>query len=101
AAPAKSRSQFPAPDLSDFRKRYPLTVASFGSLADREVWLRRIWEMDARWQQAMSEQSHKSAPECVIKGAPRAELSLEAEFEIIYHGGEVGLLQAAVMSCIY
>ncbi|MBC7911335.1 MAG: hypothetical protein H7Y30_12585 [Pyrinomonadaceae bacterium] len=101
AAPAKSRSQFPAPDLSDFRKRYPLTVASFGSLADREVWLRRIWEMDACWQQAMSEQSSKSAPECVIKGAPRADLSLEAEFEIIYHGGELGLLQAAVMSCVY
>ncbi len=89
------------PDLSDFRKRYPLTVAGFGALAEREAWLRRIWETDLRWQQAMSDQRGQSAPEAVIKGAPPASLSVEAEFEIIYAGGELALLHAGVMACLY
>lgn len=38
------------PDLRHFREQYPLTVASLGSLANREAWLRRIWEQDVRWQ---------------------------------------------------
>jgi lycopene cyclase CruA len=101
AASAKSRSAHPSPDLSDFRKRYPLTVASFGALGNREAWLRRIWEADARWQQMMSEQSKGSAAEHMVKGAPPSGLPVEAEFEIIYAGGVMGLLQAAVMSCRY
>lgn len=102
AATAKSRTAHASPDLSDFRKRYPLTVASFGSLADREQWLRRIWETDARWQQAMNGQSvGESAPEAIVKGAPPASLSVEAEFEIIYAGGETALLHAGVMACRY
>ncbi len=100
AAPAKSRNAHPSPDLSDFRKRYPLTVASFGALANREAWLRRIWEMDAGWQQALAEQG-ASAPECIVKGAPPAGLAVEAEFEIIYAGGVLGLLHGAMMSCLY
>lgn len=101
AAQAKSRSPRPLPDLSDFRKRYPLTVASFGALGEREAWLRRIWETDLRWQQAMSDQSSQSAPEAVVKGAPPATLSVEAEFEIIYAGGQLALLHAGVMACLY
>jgi lycopene cyclase CruA len=101
AATAKSRRTHPSPDLSDFRKRYPLTVASFGSLANREEWLRRIWETDARWQQAMSEQTNGNAQECVVRGAPPAGLAVEAEFEIIYAGGTLGLLHAGVMSGRY
>jgi lycopene cyclase CruA len=101
AAAAKSRTPHASPDLSDFRKRYPLTVANFGSLADREQWLRRIWEADARWQQAMADESGRagSAHEAIVKGAPPASLSVEAEFEIIYAGGELALLHAGVMAC--
>lgn len=100
AAPAKSRSRHPAPDLSDFRKRYPLTVASFGSLADREVWLRRIWETDAHWQEALA-QTGALARECIVRGAPPQGLTVEAEFEIIYAGGVLGLLHGALMNCRY
>jgi lycopene cyclase CruA len=102
AATAKARTSNASPDLSDFRKRYPLTVANFGSLADREQWLRRIWETDALWQQAMNGQSaHESIHEAIVKGAPPASLSVEAEFEIIYAGGETALLHAGVMACGY
>jgi lycopene cyclase CruA len=39
--------------------------------------------------------------ECVVRGAPPAGLNVEAEFEIIYMGGVLGLLHAAVMACRY
>lgn len=85
-----------APDLSEFRKRYPLTVANFGALANREAWLYRIWEQDTGWQQAMAQE--RGAREVITRGAPPAGLAVEAEFEIIYAGGRVGVLHAAVMA---
>jgi lycopene cyclase CruA len=96
---SKSRRPGGAPDLSEYRKRYPLTVASFGALGNREVWLDRIWELDARWQQAL--ESDAGAQEVVVRSAPPAGLSIEGEFEIIYAGGTLGLLHAATMSCRY
>lgn len=86
-----------APDLSEFRKRYPLTVANFGALANREAWLRRIWELDIAWQQTM--EGERREQEVIVRGAPPSRLNVEAEFEIIYAGGQLGLLHAAVMAC--
>ena len=88
-----------APSLFEYRRRYPLTVANFGALNDREAWLDRLWELDARWQRERERES--SAPEAIVRAAPPAELSVEGEFEIIYAGGVWGLLHAAVMSCRY
>ncbi|HYO91826.1 MAG TPA: hypothetical protein VEQ40_09325 [Pyrinomonadaceae bacterium] len=99
AATSQSKALNGAPDLSDFRRRYPLTVASFGALADREAWLRRIWELDARWEQMMERAGEQA--ETVVHGAPPKGLAIEAEYEIIYAGGVLGLLHAAVMSCRY
>jgi lycopene cyclase CruA len=92
-----------APDLSDFRRRYPLTVASFGALGNREAWLKRIWELDARWQHAMTPwgSREQAREEFITRGAPPANLSVEAEFEVIYAGGVLGLLHAALMACRY
>lgn len=98
-ARARAKAHNGAPDLSDFRRRYPLTVANFGALENRESWLDRIWQLDARWQQAFEHGS--AAQEAVVRGAPPANLSIEGEFEIIYAGGSLGLLHAAVMSCRY
>lgn len=96
AAPGKTSRPNNAPDLSEFRKRYPLTVANFGALANREAWLYRIWESDTAWQQAM--EKDQGAQEVVVRGAPPARLSVEGEFEIIYAGGSTGLLHATVMA---
>ena len=96
---SKSRQARPSPDLYEFRKRYPLTVTNFARLADREAWLRRIWELDAHWQLAAERDSQ--AEEIVVRGAPPAHLPVEAEFEIIYAGGALSLLHGAVMSCHY
>jgi lycopene cyclase CruA len=99
----RPRKQPSAPDLSDFRRRYPLTVASFGALANREAWLKRIWELDARWQHAMTPWGSRehARQEFIVRGAPPANLSVEAEFEVIYAGGVLGLLHAALMACRY
>jgi lycopene cyclase CruA len=88
-----------APDLSEYRRRYPLTVANFGALANREAWLDQIWGLDARWQQDREREGR--AQEAIVRGAPPRGLSVEGEFEIIYAGGVVGLLHAAVMSSCY
>lgn len=100
-ATARSKAHNGAPDLSDFRKRFPLTVASFGALADREAWLRRIWELDARWEHAMERAGEQAREEVVVHGAPPQGLTVEAEYEIIYAGGVLGLLHAAVMNSRY
>jgi lycopene cyclase CruA len=96
AASMKFKRPQGAPSLAEYRKRYPLTVANFGSLANREAWLDRIWQQDVGWQQAM--ERNGSATEAIVRGAPPANLAVEGEFEIIYAGGVVGLLHAAVMS---
>jgi lycopene cyclase CruA len=102
AATARSKTQTAVPDLSDFRKRYPLTVSSLGVMADREAWLRRIWELDARWEQTIARAGDsESQEEVIVHGAPPSALSVEAEYDIIYAGGVLGLLHAAVMSCRY
>lgn len=88
-----------APDLKEFSRRYPLTVRNFGTLAEREAWLRRIWELEARWQETMERGAGQSnPPEVVVHGAPPAGVVIEAEFDIIYAGGVLGLLHAAVMA---
>ncbi len=86
-----------APDLSEFRRRYPLTVARFGALAEREAYLRRVWELDVRWREAM-ERKDDAAREVIVRGAPPSGTEIEGEFEIIYAGGVLGLLHAAVMA---
>jgi lycopene cyclase CruA len=92
----KSRS---ALSLAEYRRLYPLTVANFGALENREAWLDRIGELDVRWQQTLERGSR--AQEAVVRGAAPAGLMVEGEFEIIYAGGGLGLLHAAVMSCRY
>ncbi len=89
-----------APDLAEFRRRYPLTVANFGALGERETWLRRIWVAGARWQEQAG--AHDAgAREAIVRGAPPASLAVEGEFETIYAGGALGLLHAAVAACCH
>ena len=39
-------------DLRLISRRYPQTVRAFGTLPDREAWLRRIHELGVRWDEA-------------------------------------------------
>ncbi|HJR07698.1 MAG TPA: hypothetical protein VJ842_10590 [Pyrinomonadaceae bacterium] len=87
-----------APDLKYFRDRYPLTVANFGSLGEREAYLRRIWQTEVRWREALESGERHAGREAVVSSAPPAGLAVEGEFEIIYAGGVAGLLHAAVLA---
>jgi lycopene cyclase CruA len=95
-APTKySDARADAPDLSHFRRNYPLTVANFGALPDREAWLRRVWLADSRWR-ALAEERPREA---VTRSAPPPGLQPEADFDVIYAGGALALLHAGLVAC--
>ncbi len=102
ATDAPTRDARQTPDLGYFKQHYPSTVARFGTLSERERWLRRLWELDARWREET--ETHGGSPrtdEVIVRGAPPAGMEVEAEFDIIYAGGGIGLLHGALMACQY
>ncbi|HEV3470982.1 MAG TPA: hypothetical protein VG148_16785 [Pyrinomonadaceae bacterium] len=97
SAPRPGRT---SPDLAYFRRHYPETVANLGTLPRREEWLRGVWELDERWREGRETHAGAArAEEVVVRGAPPAGARAEAEFDVIYAGGGVGLLHAAALAC--
>ena len=84
------------PSLTELRREFPLLVENLASLPNREAWLRRIWEIEERWQ-IFRENPQKIEEKIFFDPAP-PDLQPEAEFEIVYAGGTLGLLHAAVMA---
>lgn len=97
---SKDERRTDAPDIAHFRARYPLTVASFGSLHEREAWLRRIWETETRFLETSKKRGggRESSTEAIVRGAPPARLSIEGEFEVVYACGAHGLLHASALA---
>lgn len=85
-------------DLSYLRSRFPETVARISELEDGESHLRRIHEIDQRWQKARS--AREETPQ-TIEFTERNYGVDVFDFDIIYAGGTLGLLHAAVMSHRY
>ncbi|HYH86177.1 MAG TPA: hypothetical protein VEX60_12040 [Pyrinomonadaceae bacterium] len=105
-APTKSLPAFSvrrdvrAPDLAYFRRRYPETVASFGTLPRREEWLRRIWELETRQRKSWETRGGETAfEEVIVRDAPPAGRVAEAVFDVVYVGGANALLHAAALAC--
>ena len=105
-APTKSLPAFSvrrdalAPDLAYFRRRYPETVASFGTLPRREEWLRRIWELETRHRMSWETRGGEAAlEEVIVRGAPPEGRVAEAAFDVVYVGGALALLHAAALAC--
>ncbi|HZI19707.1 MAG TPA: hypothetical protein VEY09_14045 [Pyrinomonadaceae bacterium] len=91
-----------APDLAFFRRHYPLTVQNLGTLPLREEWLRMVWEADEGWRAAIDTRGGR--PDCaevIVSGRPPAGAEVEAEVDVVYAGGGLGLLHAAVLACRY
>ena len=86
-------------NLTEIRRLFPKTVENLGHLPNRESWLNRIWELEQRWQK-FRENPDKTSEVVLFEGAPK-NLEIENEFEIIYAGGTLGLLHAAVMAGKY
>ncbi len=89
----------PSLNLPEFRRQFPKTVENLAHLPNREAWLARIWEIEQRWQM-FRENPHQTEEVILSDSAPK-NLETEAEFEIIYAGGTLGLLHAAVMASKY
>ena len=86
-------------NLAELRRRFPKTVENFAHLPNREAWLARIWEIERRWQE-FRENPDQTNEVVFFDDAPK-NLQIEDEFEIIYAGGTLGLLHAAVMAAKY
>lgn len=86
-------------DLSEIRRRFPLLVENLACLPDREAHLKRIWEIEQRWND-FRENPNRFDEVFFFDAAPK-DLEAEDEFEIIYAGGTLGLLHAAVMARKY
>jgi lycopene cyclase CruA len=84
------------PNLTELRRAYPQTVENFALLPNREAWLKRIWEIEERWND-FQDNPDKTEEVVLFNSAPK-DLVIEAEFEIVYAGGTLGLLHAAVMA---
>ena len=83
-------------DLAEIRRRFPLLVENLANLANREAHLKRLWEIEQRWN---AFRENPDTPEEVLffDAAPK-DLKIEGEFEIVYAGGTLGLLHASVMA---
>lgn len=91
-----------APDLAHFKRKYPETVAGLGSLPGRDEWLRRIWAVERRWQRVWETRGGEThVEEVVVRGAPTAGRAAESEFDVVYAGGDVALLNASALACSY
>ena len=86
-------------NLTELRRRFPKTVENLAHLPNRESWLNRIWEIEQRWQ-LFRENPDKKNEVILFDNTPK-NLETENEFEIIYAGGTLGLLHAAVMATKY
>ncbi len=84
------------PNLNELRRQYPKTVENLASLPNREAWLNRVWEIERRWND-FRENPDKSEEVIFFNSAPK-NLEIEGEFEIVYAGGTLGLIHAAVMA---
>ncbi len=89
-------SSLKIPNLAEFRRQFPLLVENLAALPNREAWLKRIWEIERRWQ-TFRENPQKIEEKIFFDAAP-PDLQVEAEFEIVYAGGTLGLLHAATMA---
>jgi lycopene cyclase CruA len=83
-------------NLAETRRKFPQLVENLAYLPNREAWLKRIWEIENRWNDF---RANPNAFEEVVhfNSAPKNAV-IEEDYEIIYAGGTLGLLHAALMA---
>ncbi|MBS1796829.1 MAG: hypothetical protein JSS81_23585 [Acidobacteria bacterium] len=86
-------------DLARISRRFPLLVENLAKLPNREAHLARIHELESRWQ-AFRENPEKSEEVVFFDAAPD-DSKIDGEFDLVYAGGTLGLLHAAVMALKY
>ncbi|TCD48823.1 hypothetical protein [Chlorobium sp. N1] len=83
--------------LESIRTSHPDLYRAFSALPDGEAHLRSVRELDRYW-----ERLNEPVPEAIVDApALPPEASIEATYDIIYAGGTLGMLHAAVMARRY
>ncbi len=81
--------------LESIQQSYPLVYQHFSSLEGGEEHLRRIVELDRYWENI----PQRSAPDVVLDGSQLPEgAAVAGEYDLLYAGGTLGALHAAVMT---
>ncbi len=86
------------PLVRELTPRYPRLLAALATLPDGAAHLRRMVDLDRAW---VRQQFAPQSPPVVVARVPDATLAAgeaEAAFDIIYAGGGLNLLNAAVMA---
>lgn len=87
-------------DLTELRRKYPLLIENLAYLSDREAHLKRIWEIENRWN-TFRKNPDTFDESIFFNSVPKESEAVGEEFEIIYAGGTLGLLHAALMALKY
>jgi lycopene cyclase CruA len=89
---------FSDPLVAELRPRYPRLIRSLATVPDGARHLRRLVDLDQTW---VRQQFAPQAPPLVVaRGADDAPAGIET-FDIIYAGGGLNVLNAAVMAGIH
>lgn len=83
--------------LDGIRYAYPLLYKAFSTIAEGEHHLRRVMELDRYWSF-----SKEPVPLAIHPGEELpSDVVVSAEYDLVYAGGTLGMLHAAVMSVRY
>ncbi|MGL6343631.1 MAG: NAD(P)/FAD-dependent oxidoreductase, partial [Waterburya sp.] len=96
--------EYPAPPAIDLSQQsifealantYPQTVHFFQKMPNGEYDLNRVYWWEKRWRDSVT---NPQKPQKVIFQSQTASSSSEAEYDLIYIGGALGVIHAAVMA---
>jgi len=85
-------------DSEPFNKRYPHLASAFAHIPQGEQHLKRLQDLNASWQQLLLSGAQRQYAEVVVTEERPPALDT---FDIIYAGGGLNLLNAAVMTQRY
>mgnify|MGYP000185684158 CR=1 FL=1 len=97
-------NQYPAPPVLDLSQQsvfdalapyYPETVRQFKKMPNGDYDLRRVYWWEQRWREGVRQPTQ---PKPVVVSQSGSAPSVEAAYDIIYVGGALGVLHAAVMA---
>lgn len=86
----------PVFSLDALRKHYPQTVAAFEAMGVVDH-LKHVWNLSRRWERIMQGEYDPG----VYDESGAASVCHTTDYDLIYAGGGMGLLNAAVMACLY
>jgi lycopene cyclase CruA len=87
-------------EIEQLREHYPHLAAAFANIPQGEQHLKRLWDLNTNWQQLLHSGAERQYAKVVVT-EERTPLPALDTFAIIYAGGGLNLLNAAVMTLRY